>query len=272
MPSDPCIVEQEGASLDDLLEEMEVVEKGLRAQVEGGAATTEGRVQTVSARDYDYRTFIDFSKSIPDDEQHAIVNYLRGWWGVPVIPKPYEDTGVWAEQWVFVLDADDWAEAGWGDVYGYNWSNLYFQRTNEDKSENQWREYSYINWPMCKRAAAVALDYKANPKFIYDQIEGGGKQWEFLGRTGVLHEFRKPDNTVWDDASAKITAWYTCHELTHGISRVGDEGHGMFAFKAPIQSLEILIYYTETGKSLLAGKAPEGSVKGFYGRYGKEKW
>jgi hypothetical protein len=271
MPSDPWIVEQEGASLDDLLEEMEVVEEGLHAQVEGRTATPEARTQTVSARGYDYRTFIDFSDSIPKDECHAIVNYLRDWWGVPVIPKPYEDTGVWAEQWVFVLDADDWAEAGWGDVYGYNWSNPDFHRTYEDKSQHQWREYSYINWPKCKRAAAVALGYKADPKFIYDQIKERGKQWEFLRRTGVLHVI-KNDNTMWDDASAKITAWYTCHELTHGISRVGDEGHGAFAFKARIQPLEILIYYTETGKGLLAEGAPEGGVEGFYGRYGKEKW
>jgi hypothetical protein len=271
MASEPWIVEQEGAGLDDLLEEMELVEEGLRAQAEGPTAATEARAQTVSARGYDYRTFIDFSDSIPKDECHAVVNYLRDWWGVPVIPKPYEDTGVWGEQWVFVLDDADWAEAIGEDIYGRNLTFPDFHREYQDESQYQWREYSYINWPKCKRAAAVALGYKANPKFVTDQREEGGKQWEFLRRTGVLHVI-KNDNTMWDDASAKITAWYTCHELTHGILRVDDAGHGMFVFKAPIQSLEILVYYTETGKALLAEGAPEGGVEGFYGRYGKEKW
>jgi hypothetical protein len=271
MPSDPWIVEQEGAGLDDLLEEMEVVEEGLWAQVEERNAATEARTQTLSARDYDYRTFVDFSESIPKDECHAIVNYVRDWWGVPIIPKPYEDTRVWAEQWVFILDDTDWAEAVGKNVYGLNLTFPDFHNTYEDKSQYQWREYSYINWPKCNRAASAALGYKANPKFITDQSEGGGKQWEFLHRTGVTHVLRN-DNTIWDNASAKITAWYSCHELTHGILRVGDEGHGMFVFKVPIQPLEILVYYTETGKGLLAEGAPEGSVKGFYGRYGKEKW
>lgn len=272
MPSDPWIVEQEGAGLNDLLEEMEVVEEGLRAQAEGPTAATEARAQTLSARGYDYRTFIDFSESIPKDECHAIVNYIRDWWGVPIIPKTYEDTGVWAEQWVFVLDDAEWAEAIGEDIYGRNLTFPDFHREYQDESQYQWREYSYINWPKCQRAAVVALSYKANKSFITDQLQAGGEQWKFLKWVGVLGEVYNQDNVMWENASAKITAWYTCHELTHGILRVEDVGHGMFVFKVPIQPLEILVYYTEMGKKLLAEGAPEGSVKGFYGRYGKEKW
>ena len=82
----------------------------------------------------------------------------------------------------------------------------------------------------------------------------------FLTRPGVWEEIFTEEGErieeLFQDAQAKIGAWYAAHELSHALWFSGDISHDEFFFKVGIKPLEILLYYTETGRKLLYDDSP----------------
>jgi hypothetical protein len=82
----------------------------------------------------------------------------------------------------------------------------------------------------------------------------------FLTWPGVWEEIFTEEgewnDELFQDAHAKIAAWYAAHELSHALWFHGELPHKESFFDVRIKPLEILIYYTETGRKLLYDDSP----------------
>jgi hypothetical protein len=218
--------------------------------------------------------YIDFSISVSETDRWAIISLLHDWWGIPVKAREYNFEGIWEEQWVLVMDESEWREyerqkqfeLEKGEfLYGHHDGNWY---PSKGEGPFQYRGYSFINWAMCRTAGNGVLNYQ-DSIVLSAAIQDKRERFKFVSTEAYREGSKEPgffQNTV-----AKITAWYICHELTHGVFKVGDEGHSSFPFQSRIEPLEILLYYTEKGRSLI-DQNEAYDVGGFYGYFGKEKW
>jgi hypothetical protein len=222
--------------------------------------------------------YIDFSMSVSNPDRWAIINLLRYWWGIPVSQKEFNFEGVWEEQWVLVLDETDWRsyeaykqsqgfERSKDFLFGYHEGSIYPKGATLD--EGLYRGYSFVNWRECRIIGGSIKPTVQDPILFSTLKQQYPVKFRFVHTEAYRDAVKTPG--FFDDAEAKVAAWYACHELTHGIYKEKGGADTVTPFQAGIEGLEILLYYTEKGRSLI-NSTPGLDVGQFFSYFGIETW
>ena len=259
--------------LDELLAELD----GLRTYLD-----TRGGFEAAAARRAERGeanvVYIDFSMSVSDVDQKKIVDLLTDWWGIRIREKEYNFEGVWEEQWILLLDETDWGEyekykESFGFkrskdfLFGYHEGSIYPEGAGLE--EGLYRGYSFVNWRECQIIGDSIIDT------VRDKILFSTLKQHYPDKIRFVHTeaYRDAVNTpgFFEDAEVKVAAWYACHELTHGIYKEKGEADTITPFQAGIEGLQILLYYTEEGRSLIKSN-PSLDAEQFFSYFGMETW
>ncbi|NIT35847.1 MAG: hypothetical protein GTN49_05005 [candidate division Zixibacteria bacterium] len=267
------VEEKEPAALDELLAEIDALRKYFDER--GGPKAAEA---TYRERGAGNEIYIDFSHSISNDDRCAIISFLKEWWGIPVVRKECEVTGVWEEEWVLVLDEVDWADYEaykestgsklTGDfIFGHHDGSWYPEERS--RGTPKYRGYSFVNFEQCRNTGINATFMVPRSATLQVAREVRRDKYLFSFTEGFREEVKKKG--FYELAVAKVTAWYICHELSHGIFKAGEAADIKTPFQAGVVGLEILYYYTYNGRKSLKQNT-NLDLEGYYDYFGTEGW